>query len=128
VKRHWSIAATPAAVPELRSAVGGFAADLGVPDPPLADVKLAVTEAVTNVVVHGYRGTDEPGLIDVVAHHDDHELRLVIGDRGQGYGPRTDSPGLGLGVALMNALADKVEIREASPRGTEVHISWLLTS
>jgi serine/threonine-protein kinase RsbW len=122
------MSATPDAVPELRRAVGGFAADLGVPDPPLADVKLAVTEAVTNVVVHSYRSDEAPGRVEVTARHNDRELRLVVADQGQGYGPRTDSPGLGLGVGLMTAIADSVEIRKGSPRGTEVHICWALTS
>jgi anti-sigma regulatory factor (Ser/Thr protein kinase) len=118
--------ATPAAVGELRRAVGEFAAKLGVPDPPLADVKLAVSEAVGNVVVHGYRNEEAPGPVAVHAFRNDDELRLVIADRGRGYLPGTDSPGLGVGVALISAVADGFEIRKATPRGTEVHIRWSL--
>jgi serine/threonine-protein kinase RsbW/stage II sporulation protein AB (anti-sigma F factor) len=119
--------AVPKAIPELRRAVAEFAAELGVPDPPLADVKLAVTEAVTNVVVHGYRRR-APGPVAVRARRDDHELRLVIADCGDGYAPRTDSPGLGVGVAVISSVADRVEIRKAEPRGTEVHICWSLAA
>lgn len=120
--------ATPAAVSQLRRAVAEFAAGSGVPDPPLADVKLAVSEAVSNVVVHSYRDDDEPGPVEVRASCADGELRLVVADQGRGFGPRTDSPGLGLGVALMSTIADRIEIREAFPRGTEVCIEWRLTS
>jgi anti-sigma regulatory factor (Ser/Thr protein kinase) len=91
-------------------------------------VKLAVTEAVSNVVLHAYREDEVPGSVSVHAQHDDRELRLVIADCGAGYAPRTDSPGLGVGVALIAAIADSAEIRKATPRGTEVHICWSLAA
>lgn len=120
--------ATPEAVTTLRNAVGRFSLDTGVSDPPLADVKLAVSEAVGNVVVHGYRAAKEPGTVWVCAQRGNGELRIIVEDHGQGFAPRTDSPGLGLGVGLMSAVADRLEFRRASPCGTEVHICFALAS
>ena len=108
--------AVPASIPTLRAAVGGFAADGGVPEPPLEDVKLAVTEAVTNSVVHSYRHDPEPGSVEVHADLHDGELRLVVSDEGLGMTPRSDSPGSGLGLALIAAVTDRDEVRARAPK------------
>jgi serine/threonine-protein kinase RsbW len=122
MQKHWLLPAVPESIRALRIAVGEFAADGGVPEPPLADVKLAVTEAATNAVVHSYRNEPEPGPIDVYAQLHDSELRLVVADEGLGMAPRNDSPGSGLGLALIAAVTDRYEIRPRAPRGTEVHL------
>jgi serine/threonine-protein kinase RsbW/stage II sporulation protein AB (anti-sigma F factor) len=106
--------------------VSDFAATGGVPDPPLADIGLAVTEAVTNVVVHSYRSDPEPGPVEVSAQRCQSELRLVVADQGMGYSPRPDSPGSGVGMALIAAVCDRVEIRPHVPRGTEIHMCFSL--
>jgi anti-sigma regulatory factor (Ser/Thr protein kinase) len=126
VKENWSLPATPAAVGEMRRAVGTFAADAGVCEPPLADVRLAVTEAVSNVVVHSYRTDAEPGPVEVGADYSAHELRIVVSDRGMGCAPRPDSPGLGMGLPLIAAIADGFEVRRRAPRGTELHMCFTL--
>jgi serine/threonine-protein kinase RsbW len=126
VQARWSVSATPEAVGRLRSAVGAFAAEAGVDDPPLADVRLAVTEAVTNVVVHGYREEVEPGVVDVDAEVDDDELHIRVVDHGKGMTPRPDSPGLGMGLAIIAALAQGFEVRERDVGGTELHMCFTL--
>jgi serine/threonine-protein kinase RsbW len=120
----WSVPATAAAVGDLRTAVCAFASDAGLPDPPLADVRLAVSEAVTNVVLHGYRDDAEPGPVEIDAELDEHELRLVVADRGVGMQPRGHSPGAGFGLPLIAAIADAHEIRARRPHGTELHLSF----
>jgi two-component sensor histidine kinase len=52
----WTARANAQSVPELRQAVVEFAYDHGVPEPRLSEIRLAVSEAVTNAVVHGFRG------------------------------------------------------------------------
>jgi serine/threonine-protein kinase RsbW/stage II sporulation protein AB (anti-sigma F factor) len=126
MERSWSALARPRAVGELRRAVRDFAATHGVLDPPLADIGLAVSEAVTNAVVHSYRSDATPGPVEVSARHSEHELRLVVADHGRGYGPRTDSPGMGVGMALIASVCDGVEIRPHVPRGTEIHMCFSL--
>lgn len=120
----WSAPAVPRSVPELRTALYEFASD-SVPDPPLADMRLAVSEALTNAVLHGYRESDT-GEVAVHAELGRDELRIVVSDAGVGFSPRTDSPGLGLGMRLMQTVADDFEIRSGAP-GTEIHMSFQLT-
>ncbi|HEX8102713.1 MAG TPA: ATP-binding protein, partial [Solirubrobacteraceae bacterium] len=78
----WSATAVPATVPLLRGRVVAFASAAHVPDPPLSDVRLAVSEALTNVVLHGYRGLPEPGPIEVTATMEPDALHIVIADEG----------------------------------------------
>ena len=70
----------------VRHAFGGLGEALDVPDHALADVKLAVTEACTNVVVHAY-GEDE-GPMAVSAQLRDGRLTVVVADEGRGILPR----------------------------------------
>ena len=128
MRAQWRRAAVPEAVPELRAAVTAFASGAGVLDPPMADVRLAVTEAVTNVVLHGYRDVPEPGMVEIVATHSADELRVSVLDRGQGAAPRSDSPGLGQGLALMAKISDRFELRDRVPVGTEVRMTFALAS
>ena len=78
----------------VRHAFGGLGDALDVPDHALADVKLAVTEACTNVVVHAYPDGDGP--MSVSAGLSRGALTVVVSDEGRGILPRPDSPGLGL--------------------------------
>ena len=93
----------------VRHAFGGFAEVLTVDEQTLADIKLAVTEACTNVVIHAY-DDDAPGSLEVDASFDDTRLTVVIRDRGRGIVPRPDSPGLGLGLPLIATLAESLEL------------------
>jgi serine/threonine-protein kinase RsbW/stage II sporulation protein AB (anti-sigma F factor) len=87
----------------------------------VGDVKLAVSEAATNAVVHAYRG-GPIGAITATARVEDSRLRIVISDDGVGMAPRVDSPGFGLGLPLIAALADEVEVVSSEKGGTEVVI------
>ncbi len=120
----WRMAATPTTVATMRRAVSDFGNANAVADPPLADVAIAVSEAVTNVVMHSYRDDPAPGWVEVSASREGSELRVVVTDEGLGYGPRPDSPGIGLGMGLIASLTDHVEIRRHAPRGTEVHMCF----
>ena len=63
-------------------------------------VALAVSEAVTNAVVHAYLGR-EPGGVDILVCPEEDYLTVVVTDDGSGMLPRLDSPGAGLGLALI---------------------------
>lgn len=120
----WTDTAVPEAVPKMRNRVADFAITACMVDPPLADVRLAVSEAVTNAVMHSYVSAAEPGEVDVTASISDRALVVVVGDHGGGMRPRTDSPGLGLGLPLISMVADVYEVRPREPRGTEVHMCF----
>jgi serine/threonine-protein kinase RsbW len=106
-------------VPEARHAVVGWLRDALTPDPPLNDIGLAVSEAVTNAVTHAYVDR-APGEVRVEAEIGRDELELVVEDDGGGMIPRPDSPGLGLGLPLIATLSDRFDTRSAPGEGTRV--------
>ena len=97
-------------------------------DPPLEGLRLAVSEAVTNVVVHAYRG-QPPGPVTASIGVDKAASRVVvhITDAGQGMGPRPDSPGLGLGLPLIASVAEETTLLPGpSGIGTDVCMSFAI--
>jgi len=88
-------------------------------DPPLSDIGLAVSEAVTNVVNHAYV-EQEVGQVRVEVDVGDHEIAVSVEDDGRGMTPRPDSPGLGLGLPLIATLAVRVETQGRRLGGTRV--------
>ncbi len=114
--------ARPENVAVIRHAFGGLADVLGIDEQALADIKLAITEACTNVVIHAY---DDEGPLEVEALIEDRVLTIVIRDRGRGMVPRPDSPGLGLGLPLIATLADSLELDGAADV-TEVRMTFHL--
>ncbi len=126
--RSWTIPAEPREVGRLRSEVVSFAADHGVREPPIGDLKIALSEAMTNVVVHAYE-QGHVGNVDVSVAVDvpGREVTVVVADHGQGMNPRADSPGMGLGLPLIGNLASELRIAPApSGRGTEVRMLFEL--
>jgi len=115
----------PENVAVVRHALGGFGDALDVPDQALADIKLAVTEACTNVVVHAY--PEGEGPLGISAWVRDQRLTVVVHDQGQGMLPRPDSPGLGLGLPLIATLAESLELGTGIDERTEVRMTFLLT-
>jgi anti-sigma regulatory factor (Ser/Thr protein kinase) len=107
----------------IRHVLGAFGEALRLPPDLIEDVRLAVTEACTNVVRHAYDG-DEPGPIDVVVHPEGERLEVVVTDRGRGMGPSPDVDGPGLGLPLIAALSDSVEIQETPIGGNRLTMSF----
>lgn len=119
--------AQPNAIAVLRTAVWRYARALGAGQEVGDAIRLAVGEALTNAVMHAYLHTD-PGSMTVRAwmEADDH-LAIEVLDEGHGLVPRTDSPGLGLGLGVMAQIADDFRIanREGEP-GTIVSLRFAL--
>jgi serine/threonine-protein kinase RsbW len=93
----------------------------------LSDIRLAVTEACTNVVVHAYPDGRE-GPMEVFAKLLGDELTVVVRDEGTGIGPRPDSPGLGLGLPLIASLTESVRLGRDEEERTEVRMIFSLTT
>ena len=110
----------------VRHAIGGLGdAVPAIDGQRLSDIKLAVTEACTNVVVHAY--DDSEGPLHVEASLDgDQELVVIVRDEGRGIAPRTDSPGLGLGLPLIASLAESLELGRDDDQRTEVRMTFRL--
>ena len=124
--RSWSLPAQPSSVRELRTRIIEYAALQDLTDPPLEGLRLAVSEAVTNAVVHAYR--DQPaGSVTASIDIDRGSSRVVVHvtDAGQGLGPRPDSPGLGLGLPLIASVAEETRLLPGpSGIGTDVCMSF----
>jgi serine/threonine-protein kinase RsbW len=123
-----SYRAQPQSVAKARVAVARFATRAGVSEATLEKVKLAVSEAMTNVVVHAYTASDGLGEIHVDAAVEGGELIVGVADSGPGLRPRAESPGLGLGLAIIGELADKVEILQRDNGGLRVLMRFALTA
>jgi serine/threonine-protein kinase RsbW len=106
----------------IRHVLGAFAEALRLPPELVEDIRLAVTEACTNVVRHAYDGDD--GAIDVVVRPSHQRLEVVISDRGRGMAESPDLDGPGLGLPLIAALADNVELQQAPSRGSRLRMSF----
>jgi serine/threonine-protein kinase RsbW len=118
-----TLPARPENVAVIRHVLGAFAEALRLPASLIEDIRLAVTEACTNVVRHAY-GDGEPGPIDVTIRPAGERLDLVVTDRGRGFGPSPDVSGPGLGLPLIAALADSVDFHHTPSRGSRLSMSF----
>src|SRR3954451_15063108 len=116
-----SYEAHPHSVSIVRNQMAALARDCGLDEQGISDVRLAVSEATTNALIHGYR--DKPGPIRVSALLQDSELLIAIRDEGTGCRPRTDTPGLGLGLPVIASVVKWLEVRDEDP-GTEVRMAF----
>jgi anti-sigma regulatory factor (Ser/Thr protein kinase) len=107
-----------------RQAIIGVAAAAGFEGDRLADVWLATSEALTNVVRHAYE--DGAGTIEVDAAFAGGELCVLIADNGRGLSPHESGSGLGLGLMLIVAVADEASISKRSGGGTELSMRFRL--
>lgn len=109
----------------VRHVLGGLGEAFAVSEPKLSDIRLAVTEACANVVVHAYPDGRE-GSMEVVASMGEDELTVLVRDWGRGIVPRPNSPGLGLGLSLIAALAETVQLGHGEEEHTEVLMRFAL--
>ena len=120
----WAWPAKPASVTTARHHVMDYLRKHATRDPPLNDVGLVTSELVTNAVQHAYvnrAGGDVRVGLDFTARY----LRLSVEDEGGGLMPRSDSPGLGLGLPIMAMVAEDVTTSTSPGEGTRVTVSFL---
>ena len=117
-----TVPARPENVAVIRHVLGALAEALALPPALIDDMRLAVTEACTNVVRHAYEGE---GTIDVVVRPKGDELEVVVSDDGRGLGPSPDTAGPGLGLPLIAALADTLEIERDRGSGSRLVMRFL---
>jgi anti-sigma regulatory factor (Ser/Thr protein kinase) len=122
----WEFAAGRDAPRLAREAVSVYASAGGARDGVLAAVKLCVSEAVTNAVVHGYRDIGSRGRVTLCAQRVLDRLHVMVRDDGCGLVHRPDSPGAGLGLPMIAQLAHGLEVRVPEDGGTEVSMRFKL--
>jgi serine/threonine-protein kinase RsbW len=118
-----SLPARPENVAVIRHMLGAFAEPLRLPPALVEDMRLAITEACTNVVRHAYHDA-EPGAMDVVIRSVGDRLELIVSDHGSGMGPSPDLSGPGLGLPMIAALADNVEFEHGAGRGSRLTMAF----
>ncbi len=112
-----------------RITVAAFAAQLDPTIEELADIKTAVSEAVTNCIIHGYENTE--GLIKIKATLLRNEIEIEISDNGKGienielarkplYTTKGNLERSGMGFTIMESFMDEVEIHSVVDIGTKV--------
>jgi len=107
--------------------VDGFAGTSGASDRQREDIALAVSEALSNAVMHAYVGYDSPGLVAVNARMDGAWLEVVVCDEGIGMQTRIDSPGLGLGLRLIVRMAERVRVESlATTPGVRIRMMFAI--
>jgi serine/threonine-protein kinase RsbW len=116
--------AIPGAIAPMRNAVADYARDAGIEGEQLDGVRLAVSEAVTNVVRHAYRG--EPGQVHLTVRMVDNELWVLVADDGCGLGVATVDPGLGWGLAIITDACDEFTLAERADGGAEARMVFRL--
>ena len=119
-----TLPARPENVAVVRHAIGGLADALEIDEQLSADIKLAITEACTNVVVHAYPDGEGDILLRAVITAD--RLCVAVCDRGHGMLPRADSPGLGLGLPLIATLTESLELTSSDDHVNEVRMTFAL--
>lgn len=121
-----ALPARPQNVAVVRQALAGVADALEVDIALAADMKIAVTEACTNAVLHAYDTGEGPLEVDIRVEGP--RLTISVRDRGPGFKPlpavREEAP-LGFGLALIASLSDAFAI-QGGAAGTEVQMSFEL--
>jgi anti-sigma regulatory factor (Ser/Thr protein kinase) len=111
-------------VPRAREALSTLARAGGATADQIDSIRLAISEAATNVVVHAY--DDDCGRIQLDAGLSAGELWVLIADDGLGMRSQIQSPGLGFGLSLISQVCDEFEIAKRSSGGLEVRMRFAL--
>ena len=115
-----------------RMVVSAFMTEMNPTLEKIADVKTAVSEAVTNAIIHGY--SDEKELVELSCDREGQQLVVTVEDHGVGIADLeeamqpfyTSKPQLersGMGFSFMEAFMDKIEVRSEVGQGTKV-VMW----
>lgn len=113
-----------------RVAIAAFVSQLDPTLEELTDVKTAVSEAVTNSIIHGYEGNTD-GIIQIEAEIKGNEVKIIVSDFGKGikdiekakeplYTSRPDLERSGMGFTVMETFMDSIEVESTEGKGTRV--------
>lgn len=115
----------PENVSLVREMLTGVAEGIDLAGNDLHDIRTAVTEACNNVSLHAYEGEEGPMEVEVYAAPG--AIEVVVRDRGGGVQPRirtAQDRALGIGLHVIQALAQRVQFSDAAGDGTEVRMEF----
>ena len=112
-----------------RVTVAAFASQLDPTIEELADIKTAVSEAVTNSIIHGYENTQ--GIVKIHSTIVENEITIEISDMGKGiedvdvakqplYTTRPNLERSGMGFTIMESFMDSIEVESVVGLGTKI--------
>lgn len=118
-----------------RVAVSAFASSLDPTIEEIADIKTAVSEAVTNCIIHGYEGKE--GIIKICAKIEGKKLTIEISDTGNGienidiakeplYTTKADLERSGMGFTIMESFMDELKVESILGLGTKVTMTKII--
>jgi stage II sporulation protein AB (anti-sigma F factor) len=121
-----------------RVAVAAFVSQLDPTIEEIADIKTAVSEAVTNSIIHGYENKKE-GIIRIEAEIRGNEVSIVVIDYGIGmddiekareplYTSRPDLERSGMGFTVMETFMDSLEVESEKGKGTRISMKKIFSS
>jgi anti-sigma regulatory factor (Ser/Thr protein kinase) len=119
---QWKAAAVPEQVRSLRRMVATAAVEMGLDPGRIDHLQLALSEALSNIVLHAYGAAGGEMRVDL--ERDEDELRVVICDDGPGLGARPVTPGLGLGLGIVATASDRCEIATQPETGTRLTLVY----
>lgn len=114
-----------------RLVAAGFFAQLNPTLAEITDVKTAVSEAVTNAIIHGYEG--KGGTVELFCAYDENKLQIEVADRGIGipniaqameplYTSKPELERSGMGFTIMETFMDKMRVESIPHFGTKVYM------
>ncbi len=120
-----------------RVSVAAFVSQLDPTVDELADVKTAVSEAVTNSIIHGYENKE--GVVKIQAFIKEKEVTLIVEDQGAGienielarqplYTSRPDLERSGMGFTVMETFMDYLKIESEKNKGTRLTMKKVFNS
>ena len=118
-----------------RIAVAAFASQLDPTIEELADIKTAVSEAVTNCIIHGYE--KKQGIVKISAKLKENEIKIEISDKGKGienieeakeplYTTKPNLERSGMGFTIMESFMDEMEVQSILGLGTKVTMTKII--
>lgn len=113
-----------------RAILIGFLSELDLPMSVINELKTALSEAVTNAIVHGYNN-DEKKIVDLSFSYDDLSIKMIVEDKGIGienidaakeplFSTKFDEERAGLGFTIMEVFTDSLQIESELGFGTKV--------
>ncbi|ABR48371.1 putative anti-sigma regulatory factor, serine/threonine protein kinase [Alkaliphilus metalliredigens QYMF] len=114
-----------------RVVVAAFASQLDPTIEEIADIKTAVSEAVTNSIIHGYENS--MGVVTLTCTIVDNELEIIVEDQGRGiddvqqareplYTSKPELERSGMGFTVMETFMDEVEVYSELKKGTKIRM------
>lgn len=120
---------TPENVSFARTCVGAFAAQLDCTLEEIEEIKLVVSEAVSNAIIHGYENCPTEEVVIAVSLQDQRGIEILIEDHGKGIEDieqamqptfSSDPARMGLGFTFMQSFMDEIEVNSQPGEGTTV--------